>query len=47
MTIDELKRNIQKSDERVIGFSFEFDLDIDSDTMYEILKLLHWEEFYY
>lgn len=47
MTIDELKENIQKSDEREIGFSFEFDFDIAGDAIYEFVKLLRREGFYY
>lgn len=47
MRIDELKENIQKSDEREIGFSIEFDFDIDGDAIYEFVKLLRREGFYY
>lgn len=47
MTISELKDNIQNSDEREIGFSFRFDFNVDGDTMYEFVKLLRREGFYY
>ena len=47
MTINELKENIQKSDEREIGFSFEFDFDIAGDAINEFVKLLRREGFYY
>ena len=47
MTISELKENIRNSDEKEIGFSFRFDFCVDGDTMYEFVKLLRREEFYY
>lgn len=47
MTIDEMKENIRMSDECEIGFSFEFDFDIDGEAMYEFVKLLRREGFYY
>lgn len=47
MTIAELKENVRNSDEKEIGFSFQFDFGIDGDTMYEFVKLLRREGFYY
>lgn len=47
MTISEMKENIQTSDEKEIGFSFRFDFEVDGNTMYEFVKLLRREGFYY
>lgn len=38
---------IRKSQEKELGFSFLFDFDIDGDRMYEFVKLLRREGFYY
>ncbi len=46
-SIEVLKSNIAKSNEKEIGFSFSFDFDIDSNTIYEFVKLLRRESFYY
>lgn len=47
MTISELQENIKKSREKEIGFSFCFGFDTDGDAMYEFVKLLRREGFYY
>lgn len=47
MTIEELKTNISRSDEREIGFAFSFPFDIDGKEIFEFVKLLRREEFYY
>ncbi len=46
-SIETLKSNIAKSKEKEIGFSFSFDFDTDSETIYELVKLLRREGFYY
>lgn len=46
-TIAELKNNIAQSDEREIGFSFVFPFNIDGKDMFEFVKLLRREGFYY
>lgn len=47
MTIEKMKENIRSSDEKEIGFSFQFTHEIDGDTMYEFVKLLRRQGFYY
>lgn len=47
MTIEQMKENIRSSDETEIGFSFKFTHEIDGDTMYEFVKLLNRQGFYY
>lgn len=47
MTVSELKDSIRDSYEKEIGFSVRFDFDVDGDTMYEFVKLLRREGFYY
>lgn len=47
MTIQQLKENIRKHPEKEIGFSFRFDFDVDGDAMYDFVKLLRREGFYY
>lgn len=46
-TIKELKENIRACQEREIGFSFSFPFDVDGQKMYEFVKLLRREGFYY
>ena len=46
-TIEELKENIRACQEREIGFSFSFPFDVDGQKMYEFVKLLRREGFYY
>ena len=47
MTISEMKDNIRHSDEKEISFSFRFEFDVDGGAMYEFVKLLRREGFYY
>ncbi len=47
MTIAEMKESIKHSLENEIGFSFSFPWEIDGDKMYEFVKLLRREGFYY
>jgi len=47
MTIDELKTNISNSDEKEIGFAFIFPFDVDGKEIFELVKLLRREGFYY
>ena len=46
-TMEELKENIRACQEREIGFSFSFPFDVDGQKMYEFVKLLRREGFYY
>lgn len=46
-TIEELKKNIRACQEQEIGFSFSFPFDVDGQMMYEFVKLLRREGFYY
>lgn len=46
-TIEELKENILACKEREIGFSFVFPFDADNERMFEFVKLLRREGFYY
>lgn len=46
-TIEELKENIRACQEQEIGFSFSFPFDVDGQRMYEFVKLLRREGFYY
>lgn len=45
--IEIFREKIRKSQEKELGFSFLFDFDIDGDSMYEFVKLLRREGFYY
>ena len=47
MTEEELKTAIKKSEEKEIGFSFKFDFDITGNEMYEFVKMLRREGFFY
>lgn len=46
-TIQEMKENIHVCDEREIGFSFVFPFDIEGKQIFEFVKLLRREGFYY
>ncbi|OUN23473.1 hypothetical protein B5G37_08375 [Pseudoflavonifractor sp. An85] len=46
-TIEELKENIRACQEQEIGFSFSFPFDVNGQRMYEFVKLLRREGFYY
>lgn len=46
-TVQELRENICASDEREIGFSFIFPFDIVGNQIFEFVKLLRREGFYY
>lgn len=47
MTTDELQGAIKKSEEKEIGFSFKFDFDITGTEIYEFVKMLRREGFFY
>ena len=47
MTTEELQAAIKKSEEKEIGFSFKFGFDITGNEMYEFVKMLRREGFYY
>ena len=46
-TMEALKENIRACQEREIGFSFSFPFDVDGQKIYEFVKLLRREGFYY
>lgn len=46
-TIAKLKENIVHSNEKEIGFSFQFDFGVDLEILLEFLQLLKEERFYY
>ena len=46
-TIQDLKKNSTESDEEEIFFSFSFPLDVDGKVIFEFVKLLRRESFYY
>ena len=46
-TVQDLKDNIAKSDEEEIRFSFLFPFDVDGKKVFEFVKLLRRERFYY
>ena len=46
-TVQEMKDNIYACDEREIGFSFVFPFDIEGKLIFEFVKLLRREGFYY
>lgn len=42
-----MKDNIRVCDEKEIGFSFMFPLEVDGKQIFEFVKLLRREGFYY
>ena len=46
-TIQKMKENIYACDEAEIGFSFVFPFDIEGKQIFEFVKLLRHEGFYY
>lgn len=46
-TAQDLKENIRACDEKEIGFSFAFPFDADGKQIFEFVKLLQQEGFYY
>lgn len=46
-TVQELKENIRTCNEKEIGFSFSFPFDIEGKQIFEFVKLLRREGFYY
>lgn len=46
-TVQELKDNIKASDEAEIGFSFTFPFEVDGKQIFEFMKMLRREGFYY
>lgn len=46
-TIEDLKDNIRKCREKEIGFSFSFPYETEGKTIFEFVKLLRREGFYY
>lgn len=46
-TIQEMKNNILAYDEQEIGFSFVFPFDMEENQIFEFVKLLRCEGFYY
>ena len=46
-TVQKLKENIRVCDEKEIGFSFVFPFDVDGKKIFEFVKLLRREGFYY
>ena len=46
-TIQEMKDNIRGCDEQEVGFSFVFPFDIEGKQVFEFVKLLRREGFYY
>ena len=46
-TVKEMKEKIRASDEKEIGFSFVFPFDIEGKQIFEFVKLLRREGFYY
>lgn len=47
MSVEKMKSNISNSDEQEIGFSFAFPFDVEGQTLFEFVKLLRREGFYY
>ncbi len=47
MSMEDFRENMRKSQEEELGFSFQFDKDVDKDEMYGFVQLLRREEFYY
>ena len=46
-TMQKLKENIRACNEKEIGFSFVFPFDVDGKQIFEFVKLLRREGFYY
>lgn len=46
-TVQEMKDNIRDCDEKEIGFSFMFPFEFDGKQIFEFVKLLRREGFYY
>lgn len=46
-TVQEMKENIRACDEREIGFSFVFPFDVEGAQIFEFVKLLRREGFFY
>lgn len=46
-TIEQMKEKIQASEEAEIGFSFIFPFDVEGKKLFEFVKLLRHEGFYY
>ncbi len=46
-TVQDLKEKIRACDEKEIGFSFVFPFDVDEKQIFEFVKLLRREGFYY
>lgn len=46
-TVQEMKENIRACDEKEIGFSFVFPFDVEGKQIFEFVKLLRREGFYY
>ena len=46
-TIEELLENVRKSPEEHIGFTFYFSYDLDGNAVYEFVKFLRDEGFFY
>lgn len=46
-TVQEMKDNIHACDEKEIGFSFVFPFDVEGKQIFEFVKLLRREGFYY
>ena len=46
-TLQELQKNIRACDEKEIGFSFVFPFDVDGEQIFEFVKMLRREGFYY
>ena len=46
-TLLELQKNIRACDEKEIGFSFVFPFDVDGEQIFEFVKMLRREGFYY
>lgn len=47
MSMEDFRENMRKSQEEELGFSFQFDKDVDKDEMFGFVKLLRQEGFYY
>ena len=45
--VQDLRENIRACDEKEIGFSFVFPFDVDGKQIFEFVKLLRREGFYY
>lgn len=47
MSFEELRKNIRECGEKEIGFSFLFDWETDKERLFEFVKFLRREGFYY